>query len=302
MLTRAISFLSIIMWLTACTTATLAPTATAEPTSTWTPAPTLTPSPTPTPLPAMLKLRSPAEVSAVNPVYVEVLLVPPASGTVTAGMIASVLTPDGKVYARFNLRQQGELRYVAEQPLMLPLDPPDGVWRLVVGLSASRPIIGAQTLDFLPAPVAFQELADVLPAGVTLRLPQVFDEVLAQGNERAGGRVWRYGKGELALWWAPGPTEELLYDNALVMLEASHAASGEETPELLAGEETDWQGRAAFRFQEQWPGREGGPAETWVLQDDAHWLYVLRARACGVEEIPALLAEVQATFMLAGEW
>ncbi|MCD4738650.1 MAG: hypothetical protein K8R89_05250, partial [Anaerolineae bacterium] len=86
MLIRAISFLSIIMLLTACATATPLPTATAEPTSTWTPAPMLTPSPTPTPLPALLTLRSPAEVSAVNPVYVEVLLVPPVSGTVTAGM------------------------------------------------------------------------------------------------------------------------------------------------------------------------------------------------------------------------
>lgn len=301
MLIRAISFLSIIMLLTACATATPEPTVTLSPTLTETPAPTLTPSPTPTPLPAILKLRSPAEVSAVNPVYVEVLLVPPASGTVTAGMVASVLTPDGKVYARFNLRQQGGLRYVAEQPLVLPLDPPAGVWRLVVGLSASRPVIGEQTLDFSTAPVAFRELDAVLPAGVTLRIPQAFDEVLAQGDERAGGRVWRYGEGELALWWAPGPTEELLYDNALVMLEASHAASGEETPEVLAGEEMDWQGRMAFRFQEEWPGQEGGPAEVWVLQGDDHWLYVLRARACGVEGIPVLLKEVQATFEFVGE-
>ena len=301
MLTKFSLFLSLSLLLTACATATPLPTATLSPASTGTPAPTLTPSPTPTLLPAMLKLLNPAEVSAVNPVYVEVLLVPPASGTVTAGMIATVLTPDGKVYARFNLRQQGELRYVAEQPLVLPLDPPAGMWRLVVGLSASRPVIGEQTLDFSPAQVAFRDLAEVLPAGVTLRLPQAFTEVLAQGDEWAGGRVWRYGESELALWWAPGPTEELLYDNALVMLEAVHAASGEELPELLAGEELDWQGRAAFRFQGEWPGQEGGPAETWVLQDDAHWLYVLRARACGVEEIPALLAEVQATFEFVGE-
>ena len=298
MLTKTVLTATLLLLLTACATPVPLPTATLSPTLTQTLAPTLTPSPTPTPLPAILKLHSPAEVSAVNPVHLEVLLVPPSSGSVTAKMIATVLTPSGEVYQRFNLRQQGELRYLSEQLLSMPLDPLPGKWRLVVGLSASRPVVGEQTLDFSPAPLAFYDLEPVLPDGVALRVPQAFEEVWAQGDKYAGGRVWRYGEGELALWWAPGPTEELLYDNALVLLESSHGADAPDGPEILAYELSEWQGQPAFRFQERWPGADGGPAVAWVVQGADHWLYVLRARAWGAEELPILLEELQATFEL----
>ena len=112
----------------------------------------------------------------------------------------------------------------------------------------------------------------------------------------AGGRVWRYGGGEVSLWWAPGPVEPLLLNNAVVMLEATHDPSA--VPQVLGVEETEWQGQTAFLFQEDWPGANGGPAEALVIQGPDHHLYVLRVRATGGEVIPSLLRQVWETFAL----
>jgi hypothetical protein len=70
----------------------------------------------------------------------------------------------------------------------------------------------------------------------------------------------------------------------------------EHPPALLATEELQWQGRSAFRFTEEWPGYQGGPAEAWVIHSDDHWLYVLRIRAVGEDTIPTLVREVGETF------
>jgi hypothetical protein len=102
------------------------------------------------------------------------------------------------------------------------------------------------------------------------------------------------GLGEVALWWAPGPTEALYYNTALVMLEATY--DPENTPAIVATETQEWQGRAAFLFHEQWPGYAGGPAEAWVIRDADNWLYVLRMRAVGEDAIPSLARQVGETF------
>jgi hypothetical protein len=92
--------------------------------------------------------------------------------------------------------------------------------------------------------------------------------------------------------------EPLLLDNALVMLEATHDPDA--SPHVLDVEEREWQGRQAYLLHEDWPtdrsGTEGGPAKALVVQGPDYWLYVLRVRTLGGEDIPPLLRQVWETF------
>ena len=290
--------------LAACTPATPSPTPTIAPT----PTPTLTPSPTPTPVPTptatpipplALTIRWPQQVSALQPVPIEVELAPPPGVGVTATVNAVVLDPEGLPYQLFDLTPRGGNLYAAGETLQFPLEPPEGDWHLAVGVRATLPVEGQQTLVFRPAPILFRDLADDLPAGADVRVPQDFVETVAQGDQWAGGRVWRHGGGELALWWAPGPTEPLLLNNAVVMLETTHDPAA--PPDVLGVEEREWQSQTAFLFHEEWPGAEGGPAEALVVQGPDYWLYVLRVRALGGETIPVLLRQVWETFAFANQ-
>ena len=201
----------------------------------------------------------------------------------------------------FHLAPQGGTRYAAGELLELPLEPAEGDWRLAVSVQSELRVEGERRLVFRPVAVPFRDLAGVLPAGVDLRVPQQFMERVAQGDSLAGGRVWRYEDGELALWWAPGPTEPLLLNNAIVMLEATH--DPENPPSVRDVEEAEWQGLVAFRFHEEWPVEspegDGGRAETLVIQGPDYHLYTLRVRALGQETIPALLYQVRDTFTFA---
>ncbi|GAG20068.1 unnamed protein product, partial [marine sediment metagenome] len=201
--------------------------------------------------------------------------------------------PEAQTYGTFDLRWQEGSRYVSDLPLQLPFDPLPGHWWLIVHIETGLLVTGERALGFEPTPIDFRVLTDTLPTGVTMRVPEAFDEVTAQGDQWAGGRAWQYDGGEVALWWAPGPTEELLLNNAVVMLEATHDA--ENPPEVLSVEQTEWQSRTAFLFRETWPGYKGGPSEVWVIQDEDFWLYVLRVRAVGGESIHTLVREVGAT-------
>jgi len=127
-----------------------------------------------------------------------------------------------------------------------------------------------------------------------MHVPQEFVETTFQGDQVAGGRAWRYGGGEVSLWWAPGPTEPLRLDNAIVMLETTHGLSA--APQVSSVEEIEFQGQTAFLFQEEWPGASGGPAEALVVQGPDYHLYVLRVRVSGSEAIPSLLRQVWETF------
>lgn len=235
-----------------------------------------------------------SKISVLEPVTIAVDVVQPYDVRIPIGVSATVMDPAAQVYGTFDLRWQDGARYVADVPLQLPFDPLPGYWWLIVHIETGLPVTGERALFFTPAPIDFRVLTDTLPAGVTLRVPVAFDEVVAQGDRRAGGRVWRFGDGEVALWWAPGPTEDLLLNNAIVMLEATHNA--ENPPEILSVEEREWQERTAFFFKEMWPGDAGGPAEAWVIQDENFWLYVLRVRATGGDAIPTLMRDVGATF------
>jgi hypothetical protein len=191
----------------------------------------------------------------------------------------------------------GRNRYATEEPIQFPLEPPEGQWRLFVIVRSPLEVTGERSLVFLPEPIAFRDLVNVLPPGVSVRVPLSFWEVVTEGDQWAGARVWRYGDGEMGLWWAPGPAEPLSFNIALVMLEATH--NPDEPPDVLGVEETEWQGQTAFRFLEDWSGVDGGPAETIVMQGPDRWLYVLRIRAIGGGSIPQLLRQVRETFVLA---
>ena len=279
----------LLFLLTAC--AAPAPPATSAPVPTGTPTaaptPTLSPMPTATPLPPFaVTIRRLDGVSAVAPTPVAVDLVPPPPEPAPA-IVASVLDPTGALYGRFDLAHQGGGRYVASAPLQPPLEPRSGPWRVVVGVNTQRALIGDQTLTFEPAPIAFRPLPETLPSGVSLRVPEAFEAVAAQGNARAGYRRWTYADAELGLWWAPGPTEALQRDTALMMLEAVREANA---PALATFEETTWGERAAFTFA------EGPSARGWVLQDAAYQLYVLRLRAPESGDLPDVVREAAQTF------
>ena len=275
-------------------TSTPVPRATFVPTFTPTPSPTPVPTATPVPPMEVAILWPAAQVAVLDPAPVAVDVVQPYAVRIPVGVRATVMDPAAQVYGTFDLRWQGDARYVADVPLQLPFEPLPGYWWVIVHVETGLPVTGERATFFTPLPIDFRVLTDTLPAGVTLRVPVAFDEVMARGDRRAGARAWQFGDGEVALWWAPGPTEDLLQNNAIVMLEATHDV--ENPPRVLSIEERTWQGRTAFLFKEMWPGHEGGPAEAWVIQDEDFWLYVLRVRAVGDDAIPPLLRDVGATF------
>lgn len=297
----------VLFVLTACDSPAPIPTLafTYVPTFTPTPDSTQTPTPTITPIPSMvLTIHWPAVVSALRPTPIEVELTPPPGIAVEATVHAAVLAPDFSTYQSFVLVPQDGNLYVSEDLLRLPLEPAPGDWWLTVDVDSELGVEGRQSRSFQPAPVPYRDLTGLLPTAASMQVPQDFVEVQVQGDLTAGGRVWRYegvdaaSRGEVALWWAPGPHKLLSLNTAVVMLEATY---GTNAPTVTATEEIEFQGQAAFRFYETWPGPEGGPAEALVVQGPDYWLYVLRVRALGGNEIPTLIRKVGETFAFAEE-
>jgi hypothetical protein len=296
-----------LLLLTACVPATSSPTLafTYVPTFTPTADPTQAPTSTATPIPPLeLIIHWPTQVSALRPARIKVELTPPPGIAASAEVHATVMNPGLATYQSFDLvAQEGNL-YVSKEPLRLPLEPAPGDWWLMLDVESELAVSGNKTMSFQPAPIPYHDLTGLLPAAADLRVPQDFSEVQVQGDTIAGGRVWRYEggdaspRGEVALWWAPGPHKPLSLNTAVVMLEATYGA---DAPAVTATEETEYQGRTAFRFHETWPGPEGGPAEALVVQGPDYWLYVLRVRALGGEAIPRLMREVGETFAFAAE-
>ncbi|MBN1810422.1 MAG: hypothetical protein JXA14_01145 [Anaerolineae bacterium] len=289
-----------LMLLTACAPAAPPPTPAFTYIPTFTPIPdvTLAPTPTITPIPPLeLTIHWPAMVSALRPTPIEVELVPPPGIAASANIRATVLAPDFSTYQSFVLVPREGNLYVSEDQLRLPLEPAPGDWWLVIDVESELEVEGRKFRSFQPAPVSYRDLAG-LPSVADLHVPQDFAEVQVQGDLTAGGRVWRYEGGEVALWWAPGPHKFLSLDTAVVMLEATYEA---DAPTVTATEETEFQGQTAFRFHETWPGPEGGPAEALVVQGPDYWLYVLRVRALGGSDIPKLIHKVGETFAFVEE-
>lgn len=219
----------------------------------------------------------------------------PSGVTMTAALSATVLAPDGVPFQTFKLMPQAGNLYASKEALQLPLEPLEGNWRLVVNVHSAFAVKGQRELAFRPAPIYFRDLTDVLPAGVDMRVPQDLAEVAAEGNQWAGDRVWRYGDGQVSIWWAPGPTEPLLLNNAVVMLETTFGP--DKPPRVLSVEETQWQGHTAFLFREEWPqDSRPSPAEALVVQGADYWLYVVRMRALNGQVIPPLSRQVWETF------
>lgn len=311
---RGVALLAALCFLAACASAGPwpAPALVPSPAPTLAPSPTLVPSPTPTatPIPPLaLSIRWPDQVSALQPVSIQVELIPPPGVGFTATVAAAVLSPDEfpnpsygltlQTWDTYPLAPRGENLYAADKPLELPLEPVEGDWRLLVHVRSGLEVEGKQTLTFRPAPIRFRDLAGILPGGADLHVPQDFAEAAAQGDSWAGMRAWRYGQGEVALWWAPGPTEPLLLNNAVVMLEATHDPA--QTPRVSGVKAMEWQGQTAFLFSEEWPyppGSKNCPAEALVVQGRDFWLYVLRVRALQARAIPPLLRQVWGTFTL----
>ena len=159
--------------------------------------------------------------------------------------------------------------------------------------AAIQSTIGSGSV-FQPTPIRFRDLSRHLPAGVALHVPERFREAIVQGDPVAGGHVWRYEGGEVALWWVPGPSEPLLLNTAIVMLETTH--DSEEPPTVSEGEEILWQERPGFFFTETWLDEDDVPAQAWVLQGPDYWLYVLRVRPTSDEMTASLLQQVAETF------
>ncbi len=315
------------------------PTTRAAPTAT--PFPTPLPTPTATPIPPLeVRIPWPEHVSALEPVPIEVeLVLPPgmSEGMDETPPVRVILSsppdPDrpfdaspqeghrfaGEEALRFppeleegtwvfDLRPEehdsrpGSVRYRSPEPLQLGLEPPPGIWRLRVDVQTGRPVVGERELTFRPAPLPFHDLQGVLPSSVDLRLPLAFVEQVALGDEWAGARTWRYGDDQVSLWWAPGPAEPLLLNNSIVMLEATHGSSEGAVVEVEEIRETERQGQTAFLFRERWPGSSsGGLAEAWVVQGPDHWLYVLRLRTLGDDEVSPLLRLIGETFTVGAE-
>jgi hypothetical protein len=293
--------LLVIAGLAACATPTPSPTVTATPTATATPVPTWTPTPVPTatPIPpAELKIDWPSTVSPLTPVPVEVALVAPPDIDAHAQISATVMDPEAKVYATFELAAADGERYQSAELLQLPLEPLPGYWWLILHVESRLPVVGKPAVFFEAASVAYRDLTGVLPEAVTLKVPQGFEVAAAQGDPWAGGRIWAHHDGEVSLWWAPGPTEALLLNNAIAMVEATYAADEryQSWPTVSEVVETTWQGRPAFQFPEHWPEPDGGEGQAWVIQGDDFWLYVLRVRTRNAAPPPSLHMQVARTF------
>ncbi len=266
------------------------------------PSPSPTPSPTPTPTPvAALRLLWPEEVSALMPIWPEVVMHVSPSVPFTAAVRLQVWDAERQPYAQIALRPRGGGHYAASAPLQLPLRGRAGRWKVQVAVTATLPVEGPRTLSFVPRPVRFRDLGDVLHAGVSISVPVAFVEVRAQGGPWAGGRVWRYalpdggGTGEVSLWWAPGPAESLRDDVALVMVEATYR--GEAVPHLEVLGAADWHGLPAYRFRERWPDGDG-VGQVWVIQGPDRWLHLLRVRAVGGPTLPPVVAMVGQTLRI----
>jgi len=242
-------------------------------------------------------------VTALEPVSWRVLIEEPPGVTTRVRASARVIDAQDQLYATFDMEPEGrEGWWVPIDRLQLPLEPEPypGVWHLIIDAEADLPIKGYRDRVFTPQRVPYHVLTETLPSGVELRVPQAFAEMAAQGDLVAGLRTWEYGDCELTLAWAPGPTEELLIDNALVMAEAIQPQSQtpveisiEESEELLLGEE-EW---TAFLFRERWKGQiKSNPAESLVVQGPNFRLYALRIRAKSEDEIHPLCRDVRETF------
>ncbi|MDF1512800.1 MAG: hypothetical protein P1S60_03210 [Anaerolineae bacterium] len=296
---------AVFVFLTACTSPTPAPTVpevtpsptpTAAPTRTpqptWTP--TLQPTATPIP-PATLRLIWPQQVNALVPVPIQVEFIPPAGTAPAASIRVTIKDPADDVYAVFDAVQRDGFIYSPVEKLQLPLNPLGGYWQVNAQVDTELQVVGERALFFVPDQIYFKSLRETIPGQVRLRIPKTFLDVSNQGTPYAGYGEWQHSSGQIGLWWAPGPTEELLMSNAVTMLEATFPE--QDAPAIADVAESTWYGRTTFVCDLVYPEGQSGVA--WVVQDQDFWLYVLAIRSHTAGDIPILLQEVAGTFSFA---
>jgi hypothetical protein len=270
---------------------TLTPTVkpTRTPLPTWTP----TPVPTPTPIPpAEVKINWPHTASAIEPIPIEVEFNAPSGIAAEARIEVTVMDPAAETYAVFSLPNRDGSRYYSNELLQLPLHPLGGYWFIIADIDTPLKVEGSPVHFFVPEPIHFRPLETVLPQNVKLRIPIAFEEISSQGDLYAGSRIWQYRDGQIGLWWAPGPTEELLLNNAITMLEATFP---EQTPPAIIDvTEAEWFGRTTFVASLLWS--DARPGVAWIVQDNDYWLYVLEIHALQGTIISPFFEEVAATF------
>jgi hypothetical protein len=240
-------------------------------------------------------------VSALQSVPIEVEVVPPPGVAVSTTLTAIVRHVSAGLIYEAPLVPHGGHLYAADEPLRLPLEPPPGAYRLIILVDSNVNVSGNRVVSFKPLPIPSHDLFPGGERGVHdglhLIVPLEYRQTVGSGDPWAGVRSWRMERGTLSLAWAPGPTEDLLINNALVMLEATFPDG--DPPQVVGVEQTEWKGQPAFLFHEHWSGPEAGPAETLVVQGPDFWLYALRIAATGGAAIPAVLYEVRDTFTAA---
>lgn len=236
-------------------------------------------------------------VSPRQPLDVTVALEPLTDLSVAAAesaiITATLSDPGGVVHAILPLDYAGGYRYASATPAILPLDAMSGTWHIAITVTAAIEVRGPREFLFYLTPLTFHDLGTVLPEAAHILVPADFKETAAQGDDWAGGRTWEYENSELALWWAPGPTEPLRYDPAWALVEATYEPNRRgELPEIVAFEKATWNDKPAFLFRETWPGRSGGESTVWVIQGKDYRLYLLRTRSLGGRTVNPLVTRV----------
>lgn len=238
-----------------------------------------------------LTVLLPETLSALEDVTVQVELPDLAQRDPAARVWTRVIDSHYRLWWESDLTRTGTTTYSAATPLHLPLASDPGDWLLTVFVQSTAPVSGVHSLRFRPEPVALRDLAGQLREGVTVLIPWVFITAQAEGDQTAGGRVWKGAAGEVGLWWVPGPAEALTQDTAQMMAEATHPTG--ESVQLVAAEAIEWKGLPAYRFSERW---SEGSAEAVVVQGSDRWLYLLRVRGLDGQALPPLLLDIQGTF------
>jgi hypothetical protein len=241
-------------------------------------------------------------VTALQTIPIRVWVEEPPGVDAQLSLSARVIDAQDQLYDTFIMSREGqEGWWVADRELQLPLEPEPypGVWHLIFDVETDLVVRGYRDRVFTPQRVPLHVLTDTLPIGTDLHVPRAFPAVQVQGDATAGLRTWRYGDCEITFAWAPGPTEALLMDNALVMVEAIRPSGDaqyeitlEGREELMWGEE-EW---TAFLFLESWRSSDARtPAETLVVQGPNFRLYALRTRAQKQDQIHSLCRDVRAS-------
>jgi hypothetical protein len=183
--------------------------------------------------------------------------------------------------------------YVSTRPVYFSLKSVPGDWRLFVDVRSPVPIRGGRWFRFQQEPVPLWNLTGEVPGEVSLPVPQPFIPIRQEGDLVAGGRVWRRDGERVELWWAPGPLEPLTQDTAQMLEEATLPVG--ERVEITAIEAVTRGKRPGFLFREKWID---GPAEALLLQSSSGYLYLLRVRVSGREDLTPLLREIQAAMQV----